>query len=183
MAEHFADAVTGAPSTMYKFVSRSSTENALEELIPLFSGRDGLEPTLREEIETATSHLGHPVRLAVAGFIKCGRSTLLNALLGRNIAATGMLETTFEVYEGATTAGTGRRSAALPATSMADVLARQESAHPVRHVGDLVGGGSADLDGPAEGGELGRARIGRQGDGQRGQVALSVHRRLVRHGL
>ena len=73
-------------------------------MIPLFSGRYGLEPTLREEIETATSHLDHPVRLAVAGFIKCGKSTLLNALLGRNIAATGMLETTSKVYEGATTA-------------------------------------------------------------------------------
>jgi hypothetical protein len=84
---------------MYEFVSRSSAENALEELIPLFSGQYGLEPTLQEEIETAKSHLGHPVRLAVAGFIKCGKSTLLNALLGRNIAATGMLETTFKVYE------------------------------------------------------------------------------------
>ncbi|WP_305782385.1 dynamin family protein [Symbioplanes lichenis] len=84
---------------MYEFVSRASAENALGELIPLFPGRYGLEPSLREEIETAGSQLGEPVRLAVAGFIKCGKSTLLNGLLGRHIAATGMLETTFKVYE------------------------------------------------------------------------------------
>jgi hypothetical protein len=84
---------------MYEFVSRASAENALGELISIFPGQYGLEPSLREEIETAKSQLGDPVRLAVAGFIKCGKSTLLNALLGRDIAATGMLETTFKVYE------------------------------------------------------------------------------------
>jgi Dynamin family len=43
--------------------------------------------------------LGQPLRLAVAGQIKRGKSTLVNALLGQDVAATGQLELTFTVTE------------------------------------------------------------------------------------
>jgi hypothetical protein len=47
----------------------------------------------------AAARLREPLRLAVVGQIKRSKSTLVNALLGENVAATGQLELTFTVSE------------------------------------------------------------------------------------
>jgi len=52
-----------------------------------------------DELRQASRRLGQPMRLAVVGQIKRGKSTLVNALLGEEIAATGQLELTFTVSE------------------------------------------------------------------------------------
>ncbi|MFJ8013888.1 dynamin family protein [Streptomyces sp. NPDC096339] len=55
--------------------------------------------TLAEELRRAADQLGEPMRLAVAGQIKRGKSTLVNALLGEEITLTGQLELTYTVAE------------------------------------------------------------------------------------
>ena len=47
----------------------------------------------------AADRLQEPMRLALVGQIKRGKSTLVNALLGQQVAATGQLELTFTVSE------------------------------------------------------------------------------------
>ena len=47
----------------------------------------------------AADRLREPMRLALVGQIKRGKSTLVNALLGQQVAATGQLELTFTVSE------------------------------------------------------------------------------------
>lgn len=51
------------------------------------------------QLRIARLQVGEPMRLAVAGQIKRGKSTLVNALLGEEVAATGQLELTFTVSE------------------------------------------------------------------------------------
>lgn len=50
-------------------------------------------------LEEAAERLWSPMRLAVVGQIKQGKSTLVNAMLGEDAAATGLLEVTFNVNE------------------------------------------------------------------------------------
>lgn len=52
-----------------------------------------------EALSAAAVRLMSPMRLAVVGQIKQGKSTLVNALLGEDVAATGLLEVTFNVNE------------------------------------------------------------------------------------
>jgi hypothetical protein len=59
---------------------------------------DSLDPITRQ-LRLARQRLDEPMRLAVAGQIKRGKSTLVNALLGKRIAATGQLELTFTISE------------------------------------------------------------------------------------
>jgi hypothetical protein len=54
---------------------------------------------LAAELRLAADRLREPMRVAVVGQIKRGKSTLVNALLGEEIAATGQLELTFTVSE------------------------------------------------------------------------------------
>jgi len=82
----------------YRYAGTGAAE-VLAGLAARFPGRYGLEPALRDEIEQARQQLDAPVQLAVAGFIKCGKSTLINALLRRDMVATGSFETTFRVCE------------------------------------------------------------------------------------
>jgi hypothetical protein len=72
---------------------------ALSELAPLFADSQGSLRDLHALLLRAPARLDHPVRLAVVGQIKRGKSTLVNALLGRRLAATGPLETTFRINE------------------------------------------------------------------------------------
>jgi GTPase SAR1 family protein len=71
----------------------------LGDLVSRFNGRYGHEPAIRNEIEHVRQNLGEPVQLAVTGFVSCGKSTLINALLRRDVAASGSMETTFRVCE------------------------------------------------------------------------------------
>ena len=52
---------------------------------------------LREVLADARDHLDEPMRLAVVGHVKAGKSTMLNALLGEELAPTGTEELTFNV--------------------------------------------------------------------------------------
>jgi Dynamin family len=61
-------------------------------------GGDLLQP-VADQLRQASHQLGQPMRLAVVGQIKRGKSTLVNALLSEEVAATGQLELTFTVSE------------------------------------------------------------------------------------
>jgi hypothetical protein len=52
------------------------------------------DPTLRARILDARRRVGEPLRVAIAGKIKAGKSTLLNALVGEELAATDAGECT-----------------------------------------------------------------------------------------
>jgi GTPase SAR1 family protein len=64
------------------------------------AAREGspLEAVTRQ-LGNAWRRLAQPMRLAVAGQVKRGKSTLVNALLGEQVAATGQLEVTFSISE------------------------------------------------------------------------------------
>ena len=51
-------------------------------------------PEVRRRLEQARTRLGGPLRLAIAGKVKAGKSTLLNALLGEELAPTDAGECT-----------------------------------------------------------------------------------------
>ncbi len=52
---------------------------------------------LRRAVMEGRDRLGRPMRVALAGLVKAGKSTLVNALLGQRLVATGAEETTFNV--------------------------------------------------------------------------------------
>lgn len=55
---------------------------------------DARAPGVRQGVEDVVANLAEPVRVAVAGRVSAGKSTLVNAILGRRIAPTGSAETT-----------------------------------------------------------------------------------------
>lgn len=56
----------------------------------------GSEP-LQKILEEMRDRLSAPLRVAVAGIMKAGKSTFMNALIGDNVVYTGNLETTYTV--------------------------------------------------------------------------------------
>lgn len=54
---------------------------------------------LQAEVRRAREALDQPMRVAVVGMIKAGKSTLMNALLGEEVAAVGAVEATFNVNQ------------------------------------------------------------------------------------
>lgn len=68
----------------------SDTEELLRAARAVYSGNRE-ERALIDQLET---RLHEPLRLAIAGMVKAGKSTLLNALLGERIAATDTAECT-----------------------------------------------------------------------------------------
>ena len=52
---------------------------------------------VRAALSEARAHLDEPMRVAIVGQIKAGKSTLLNALLGEDVVATGTEELTYNV--------------------------------------------------------------------------------------
>ncbi|MFN8515312.1 MAG: dynamin family protein [Chloroflexia bacterium] len=48
-------------------------------------------------LRRARRRLQQPMRVAIVGLIKAGKSTLMNALLGEAVVATGAVEATFNV--------------------------------------------------------------------------------------
>lgn len=64
-----------------------------------FQTSTGLLGELRTALERAPVRADRPVRLAVVGQIKKGKSTLVNAILGRQLAVADVLEATYRVNE------------------------------------------------------------------------------------
>ncbi len=63
------------------------------------SDRFGYRKDLHDLLAGAGRRVRRPMRLAVVGRIKCGKSTLVNALIERSLASTGTTEMTFTVAE------------------------------------------------------------------------------------
>lgn len=53
-----------------------------------------LSPRSRAEVDGVASRIGQPLRVAIAGRLKAGKSTLVNALIGRRVAPTEVGECT-----------------------------------------------------------------------------------------
>lgn len=70
----------------------------LTEAVQAVGDGPGLD-ALRARLEQGVRQLGQPMRLAVVGQIKKGKSTLVNAFLGRELVSTGLIELTFNVNE------------------------------------------------------------------------------------
>jgi predicted GTPase len=77
---------------------RQDAGRILSRLAPFLDERGALRE-LRGTLSRAPERLARPVRLAVVGQIKRGKSTLVNAMIGKQLAATGQLETTFRINE------------------------------------------------------------------------------------
>lgn len=84
-------------------VGRESAADGIAALLASvanpFKGRSGALGELHTVLDRAPHRLGRPVRLAVVGQIKKGKSTLVNAILGRELAITDVLEATYRVNE------------------------------------------------------------------------------------
>jgi GTPase SAR1 family protein len=78
----------------------------LIRLIAVDPNRDALQP-VAADLRAGLSNLDRRTRVAVVGQIKRGKSTLVNAMLGRKVAATGQLELTFNINEFAQPEGDG----------------------------------------------------------------------------
>lgn len=53
--------------------------------------------SLHRELLQARERMKQPMRVAIVGLIKAGKSTMMNALLGETVVATGTIEATFNV--------------------------------------------------------------------------------------
>ncbi|WP_081747339.1 dynamin family protein [Arthrobacter sp. Br18] len=70
------------------------TSAGVAELIADALGVYGNDPQLRTELESYAQRLNEPLRVAVAGMVKAGKSTLLNAIIGEEVAPTDTGECT-----------------------------------------------------------------------------------------
>ncbi|GHO82249.1 dynamin family protein [Dictyobacter formicarum] len=67
-------------------------ESAIEE-----TGQSHALKSMNRELRLAHERIKQPMRVAIVGLIKAGKSTLMNALLGETVVATGTVEATFNV--------------------------------------------------------------------------------------
>jgi hypothetical protein len=72
------------------------TRHLLERVreLLLLAGRDIAEPAARATVGAALRRLDEPLRVAIAGKVKAGKSTLLNAMVGEELAPTDAGECT-----------------------------------------------------------------------------------------
>ncbi|MDF2492354.1 MAG: GTP-binding protein [Microbacterium sp.] len=79
----------------------------------------GDDPAASRILDELEVRLREPVRIAIAGMVKAGKSTLLNALIGEQIAPTDAGECTRTViwYRCAGRAGSSSTSARSPPTT------------------------------------------------------------------
>lgn len=73
-------------------------QTVFDECVRLLQGHGPSAP-LREELHRARRRLGEPLRVAIAGQVSRGKSTLVNAMLGVDVVAVGRGETTDAVTE------------------------------------------------------------------------------------
>lgn len=72
----------------------NGTGAAVVGLVAEAIGIYGDDPLLRNELEGYARRLDEPLRIAVAGMVKAGKSTLLNAIIGEEVAPTDTGECT-----------------------------------------------------------------------------------------
>lgn len=75
---------------------RDQIDKMLENWSKSLEGHPGLKE-VREALQQARAQLGQPMRVALVGLIKAGKSTLMNALLEQELAATDTQEATYNV--------------------------------------------------------------------------------------
>lgn len=75
---------------------QEQTESLFTWAISQVSQRPSLQ-ALQNELQQCCDRLHQPMRVAIVGKIKAGKSTLMNALLGEAVVATGTVEATFNV--------------------------------------------------------------------------------------
>ncbi|NER07739.1 MAG: GTP-binding protein HSR1, partial [Okeania sp. SIO3C4] len=75
---------------------RDRAEETFELAIKLTADSSNLAG-LHQKIQQCHQRLHEPMRVAVVGKIKAGKSSLMNALLGESVVATGAEELTFNV--------------------------------------------------------------------------------------
>jgi hypothetical protein len=81
-------------------MSRTTLLEDAEQLFRFAIDRTASRPTLRDlhsELQQSHERLHQPMRVAIVGKIKAGKSTMMNALLGEEMVATGIEELTFNV--------------------------------------------------------------------------------------
>ncbi|WP_026421885.1 dynamin family protein [Actinokineospora inagensis] len=76
-----------------------SLSDVFDACVDCLDPRDDQLTALRRLLQSVSTRLREPLRLAVAGQIKRGKSTLVNALIGERVVLTGGLELTFTVNE------------------------------------------------------------------------------------
>lgn len=78
------------------FSPAQQVEQMLRREAALLPQNAALRP-LHKEIQRCCARLRLPVRVAIVGLIKAGKSTLMNAMLGQILVPTGSVEATFNV--------------------------------------------------------------------------------------
>ena len=81
---------------MSEFTSEEQVAQLLATSITETSQSSTLR-TLHLVLTQARASLGKPMRVAIVGLIKAGKSTVMNALLGETVVPTGAVEATFNV--------------------------------------------------------------------------------------
>ncbi len=86
----------GETGPMAKDDLRQRCETLFVRALQHVRGRPALAE-LGQTLSSGQERLGEPMRVAIVGKIKAGKSTMMNALLGEAVVATGSVETTFNV--------------------------------------------------------------------------------------
>jgi len=81
-------------------MDEATLEKRVEEVFQFAFGCTTNRPSLsklHQKLIECYQPLNQPMRLAIVGMIKAGKSTLMNAMLGEEVVATGTVEATFNV--------------------------------------------------------------------------------------
>lgn len=75
---------------------KKTVESVFESALIQTANQPALQD-FHQILEQAYHRLHQPMRVAIVGLIKAGKSTLMNALLGEQVVATGTVEATFNI--------------------------------------------------------------------------------------
>ena len=81
-------------------MDETTLQQRAEQLFQFYLGSTQNRPALvnlYQKLKHCREQLRQPMRVAVVGLIKAGKSTMMNALLGEKLVATGTTEATFNV--------------------------------------------------------------------------------------
>jgi GTPase SAR1 family protein len=81
-------------------MDNANLKQTVESVFSSALTRTANQPTLQDFhsiLQQSYQKLHQPMRVAIVGLIKAGKSTLMNALLGEQVVATGIVEATFNI--------------------------------------------------------------------------------------